>query len=66
MEITSVEVDTKMFFNAVRVNFKKNLKNVAIIVVRYYGGTLLGAGRLLRAYVNSAVSAIEKAELIEL
>lgn len=45
---------------------KKNLKNVAIIVVRYYGGTLLGAGRLLRAYVNSAVSAIEKAELIEL
>ena len=45
---------------------KKNLKNVAIIVARYYGGTLLGAGRLLRAYLNSAVSAIEKAELIEL
>lgn len=45
---------------------KKSLKNTAIIVVRYYGGTLLGAGRLLRAYVNSAVSAIKKAELIEL
>ena len=45
---------------------KKNLNNTAIIVVRYYGGVQLGAGRLLRTYVNSAVNAINKAEIIEL
>ena len=45
---------------------KKNFNNTAIIVVRYYGGVQLGAGRLLRTYVNSAVNAINKAEIIEL
>ncbi len=45
---------------------KKNLNNTAIIVVRYYGGSQLGAGRLLRTYVSSAVEAINKAELVEL
>ena len=45
---------------------KKNLNNTAIIVVRYYGGTQLGADQLLRTYVSSAVEAINKAELIEL
>ena len=45
---------------------KKNMNNTAIIVVRYYGGVQLGAGRLLRTYVNSAVNAFNKAELIEL
>ena len=45
---------------------KKNLNNTAIIVVRYFGGSELGASRLLRTYVASAVDAINKAELIEL
>lgn len=45
---------------------KKNLNNTGVIVVRYYGGTQLGAGRLLRTYVSSAVEALNKAELIEL
>ena len=45
---------------------KKNMNNTAIIVVRYYGGTQLGAGRLLRTYVSSAVAAINKAEIIDL
>ena len=45
---------------------KKDLNRVALIVVRYFGGTLLGAGRLLRTYVSSAVAAIDKAEIIEL
>lgn len=45
---------------------KKNMNNTAIIVVRYYGGTQLGAGRLLRTYVSSAVTAINKAEIIDL
>ena len=44
---------------------KKNLNNVAIIVVRYFGGTELGASRLLRTYVASGVSAINNAEIIE-
>ena len=45
---------------------KKNLNNTGIIVVRYYGGTQLGASRLLRTYVSSAVEAINKAELVQL
>lgn len=45
---------------------KKNLNNTAIIVVRYYGGVQLGAGRLLRTYVTSAVNAFNKATIIEL
>lgn len=45
---------------------KKNINNTAIIVVRYFGGSELGASRLLRTYVASAVDAINKAELIEL
>ena len=44
---------------------KKNLNYVAIIVVRYFGGTELGASRLLRTYVASGVSAINNAEIIE-
>ena len=38
----------------------KNLDNVLIAVVRYFGGTKLGAGNLLRSYVASAKGAIEK------
>ena len=44
---------------------KKNLNDIAIIVVRYFGGTELGASRLLRTYVASGVSAINNAEIIE-
>ena len=45
---------------------KKHLEDTAIIVVRYFGGTELGAGRLLRTYVNSGASALNSAELINL
>lgn len=45
---------------------KKNLIDTAIIVVRYFGGSELGASRLLRTYVASAVIAINKAQLIEI
>ncbi len=40
---------------------KRELKNVAAVVTRYFGGTKLGAGGLIRAYggaVNDAVNAI--------
>jgi len=39
---------------------RKELDNILIAVVRYFGGTKLGAGNLLRAYLESANKAIEK------
>ena len=44
---------------------KKNLNHVVIFVVRYYGGTNLGAGRLLRTYLQTGVEAVNKAEIVE-
>jgi len=41
-----------------------DLINVGIITVRYFGGTLLGAGGLVRAYTDSANLAVANAELI--
>lgn len=41
-----------------------NLTNVIIIVTRYFGGILLGTGGLVRAYTESAKTAIENAEII--
>lgn len=35
------------------------------VVVRYFGGTLLGKGRLVRAYSGSVRQALEQAELVE-
>ncbi|SDW45580.1 YigZ family protein [Paenibacillus sp. CF384] len=40
------------------------LKNVVIVVTRYFGGIMLGAGGLIRAYTDGAVAAIEAAEPI--
>ena len=40
---------------------KKDLNKTALVVVRYFGGTLLGAGRLLRTYVQAGVSVIKEA-----
>lgn len=40
------------------------LKNVVIVVTRYFGGIMLGAGGLIRAYTDGAVAAIEAAEAI--
>ncbi len=37
---------------------RKNLDNCLIVVIRYFGGTKLGAGNLLRAYVDAANKAI--------
>lgn len=37
-----------------------NLTNVAVIVVRYFGGIKLGAGRLLRTYVEAANQALSR------
>ena len=40
---------------------KENLQNALLIVVRYFGGTLLGAGGLTRAYGKAAKMAIDRA-----
>lgn len=37
---------------------RKNLDNVLIVVVRYFGGIKLGAGGLTRAYLEAAIKAI--------
>ncbi|MBW0594768.1 YigZ family protein [Mycoplasma anatis] len=37
----------------------KNVKNVLVVVVRYFGGVKLGAGGLIRAYRQAAQCAID-------
>ena len=44
---------------------KKNLVDAAIIVVRYFGGSELGASRLLRTYLASGVDAINHSTIVE-
>lgn len=40
---------------------RSSLVQVAVVVTRYFGGTLLGAGGLVRAYTQSAQGALEAA-----
>lgn len=42
------------------------LVNVACVVTRYFGGTLLGTGGLVRAYTDATNAAIERARIIEI
>lgn len=44
---------------------KNNLKNILIVVTRYFEGILLGTGGLTRAYSNAASSVIEKCNIIK-
>lgn len=41
---------------------QNELNNVLICVVRYFGGTKLGAGLLTRSYLNSAKEVIKKVD----
>ena len=43
---------------------KSGVRNVCVVVTRYFGGTLLGAGGLVRAYSHAAAIAIEEAGVI--
>ncbi len=43
---------------------KQNLTDCVIVVVRYFGGTLLGTGGLVRAYTIAAKDAIENGGII--
>ncbi len=43
---------------------KNNIQNTVIVVVRYFGGILLGTGGLVHAYGQSALGALKEAEII--
>lgn len=45
---------------------KKNLTNILAVVIRYFGGIKLGAGRLRGAYSNSIVESLKKTNIEEL
>jgi uncharacterized YigZ family protein len=42
----------------------QGLKNIAVVVTRYFGGIMLGAGGLIRAYTDGAAAGIEAAGAI--
>ena len=44
--------------------YKKDLTDVALLVVRYFGGTKLGAGRLLRTYLQAGINAVDNCAMI--
>ena len=44
----------------------KGLNYVLVVVVRYFGGTLLGTGGLMVAYREASKDALEKAEIKEM
>lgn len=43
----------------------KNLSNVLVVVTRYFGGTLLGTGGLVRAYQRSTQAGLENSVVFE-
>lgn len=44
---------------------KKDLTNCLVISTRYFGGILLGAGGLVRAYTKSTVGALEESKIVK-
>ena len=44
---------------------RRGVVNAAIVVTRYFGGTLLGAGGLIRAYAKTAAAALDAAGVAE-
>lgn len=47
------------------VLLKEELHNVAVVVTRYFGGTLLGTGGLVRAYQKSVQAGLAASTIIE-
>jgi uncharacterized YigZ family protein len=45
---------------------RRGLVDVAVVVTRYFGGVLLGAPGLLRAYTQSATQALDAAQPLEM
>lgn len=44
---------------------KKEIENVLVVITRYFGGTLLGKGGLIRAYTDATKKGLESAEIYE-
>ncbi|MBP3336981.1 MAG: YigZ family protein [Clostridia bacterium] len=44
---------------------KENVTDCVVVVTRYFGGTLLGAGGLVRAYSKAAKMGLDDAEIVE-
>lgn len=44
---------------------KEDLRNVVVVVTRYFGGTKLGAGGLIRAYTKGAKIGLESGIIVE-
>ncbi len=44
--------------------YSKNITNILIVVVRYFGGTLLGVPGLINAYKTATEEAIEMADIV--
>jgi len=42
---------------------RRNLQNIVVVVIRYFGGIQLGKGGLIRAYGKSAGLAIDELEV---
>ncbi len=42
----------------------RQVVNVAVVVTRYFGGVMLGAGGLVRAYTQGCVEALEAAQVV--
>ena len=47
------------------VLLNKNVHNTLILVTRYFGGTLLGTGGLIRAYGQAAIEGLKDAEIMK-
>ena len=43
----------------------RGLVNILTVVTRYFGGTLLGASGLIRAYADSARNALDQADIVK-
>lgn len=41
----------------------ENIKNIAVVVTRYFGGTLLGTGGLVRAYTQAVKAGLENCKI---
>lgn len=50
---------------ALEVIKKEELRNVAVVVTRYFGGVKLGVGGLVRAYTKGAKAGIEAGGIVE-
>ncbi|MCW8173153.1 YigZ family protein [Natrialba swarupiae] len=50
---------------ALNVLTQRDLENCAVVVTRYYGGTNLGVGGLVRAYSTAVKDAVDEAGVVE-